>query len=79
MRTDPMASHCPYYIALLNDAMPITKNEWLTRCAARYQQRAGMDADEARQAAESSLENLDDDLTENPEDAADEDFTCWQD
>ena len=55
------------------------KKEWLTRCAERYQSRAGMEAGEAMQAAEASLENLDNDLTENPEDAADEDLTCWQD
>lgn len=55
------------------------KNEWMARCAARYQQRAGMEAGEAMQAAEASLENLGNDLTENPEDAADEDLTCWQD
>lgn len=56
----------------------MTKEEWLNRCAARYQQRSGMEAGEAMKAAEASLENLDNDVTENPEDAADEDLTCWQ-
>lgn len=57
----------------------MTKEEWLARCAARYQTRAGMETTEAMQAAAASLENLDGDLTENPEDAADEDLTCWHD
>lgn len=56
----------------------ISKDEWLQRCAARYQHRAGIEASEAMSCAEASLENLDGDLTENPEEAADEDLTCWQ-
>lgn len=56
-----------------------TADEWVMRCAVRYQQRGGMNPKEAVNAAESSLENLDGDISENPEDAADEDMTCWQD
>lgn len=55
-----------------------TADEWVMRCAARYQQRGGMAPKEAVSAAEASLENLDGDISENPEDAADEDMTCWQ-
>lgn len=57
----------------------VTKTEWLSRCAARFQQRGCMELNEAMKVAEASLENLDNDLTENPEDAADEDLTRWQD
>ena len=57
----------------------MTKAEWIARCAARYKQRSGMAADEAQNAAESSFENLGNDLSESPEDAADEDLTRWQD
>lgn len=60
------------------EADNITKTEWLSRSAARFQQRCGMEATEAMKVAEASLENLDSDLTENPEDAADEDLTRWQ-
>lgn len=57
----------------------MNKEEWISRCAVRFQQRGDMAADEATKNAEASLENLGNDLTENPEDAADEDLTRWQD
>lgn len=55
------------------------ENEWLSRCAAQYMKRIGMSEEDARDAAKAALENLDNDLTENPEDAADEDLSYWQD
>lgn len=55
------------------------KEEWIRRCAARFEQRGGLHLNQARDFAEACLENLDGDLTENPEDAADEDMTYWGD
>ncbi len=55
----------------------LTREEWLTRCAARLEDRAAVHPTTARDIAESQLENLDDDLTENPEDAADEEISNW--
>lgn len=55
------------------------KEEWLTRCAARFETRAGLSLELARSFAEVSLEIVDGDLTENPEDAADEEMNCWTD
>ena len=55
------------------------KEEWLTKCAARFEARGGLNLEKARYFAEASLENLDFDLTEDPEDAADEEMSCWTD
>lgn len=55
------------------------KEEWLTTCAARFETRAGLNLELARSFAEASLEVVDGDLTENPEDAADEEMSCWTD
>lgn len=55
------------------------KEEWIRRCAARYEERAGLHCLQACDIAEACLENLDGDLTENPEDAADEDLSYWHD
>ncbi len=54
------------------------KEGWLTKCAARFETRGGLPLKQARDFAESALENLDGDLTENPEEAADEDMTRWE-
>ena len=54
------------------------KEEWLTKCAARFETRGGLHLKQARGFAEAALENLDGDLTENPEEAADEDMTRWE-
>lgn len=55
----------------------MTQEEWIARCAARLNSRSGMPVDEAKDVAESCLENLDYDLSESPEDAADEEMSCW--
>lgn len=57
----------------------MNREEWLTRCAARFEVRAGMHLTEARGFAEAVLENLNDDTSESPEEAADEDMSCWTD
>lgn len=57
----------------------INQEEWIQRCAARFEVRASMGKDEAIRCAEACLENLGGDLTESPEEAADEDLTCWGD
>ena len=55
------------------------REEWITRCAARFETRGGLHLIEARGFAEAALENLNDDTAESPEDAADEDMSCWTD
>lgn len=55
------------------------KQEWLNRCAARFSGRGGLEHKEAIEAAKACLENLGGDLTESPEDSADEDMSCWSD
>lgn len=55
------------------------KHEWIARCASRFSERGGMDIAAAKGSAEACLENLDGDLTESPEDSADEDMACWSD
>lgn len=55
------------------------ERHWIRRCADRFMQKAGMADEDAIGCARASLENLDGDLAENPEDAADEDLTRWQD
>ncbi len=55
----------------------ITREEWLNRCAARLVLRAELTPAVARDIAEAQLENIKDDLTENPEDMADEELSCW--
>ncbi len=57
----------------------MNKEEWLTRCAARFATRGGLHLKQARDFAEAALENLNGDLTENPEEAADEDMSYWTD
>lgn len=52
---------------------------WLKKCAARFQERAGVSEKEARSLAKSQLENLKGDLTEDPVDAADDEMSCWTD
>lgn len=55
----------------------ITREVWLQRCVARLMERAGLGRDDAMLLAESQLENLKDDLSENPEDAADDELSYW--
>lgn len=53
------------------------EQHWLRRCADRFMQRAGMSDEDAMGCARACFENLGNDLTENPEDAADDDLTYW--
>jgi len=63
----------------------MTKEEWITRCAAQYQQRAGLTHEQAKAAA---VECFDAQMPEqgfefseledySPEDCADEDMSYW--
>lgn len=55
----------------------ITKEEWIQRSAARFKDRGGLTEEEAREQAKASFETVNGDLSENPEDAADEDMSYW--
>jgi len=56
----------------------MTKELWLKRCSARLRAKIpDMDISESDGIAEACFENLDNDLTEHPEDAADEELSCW--
>ncbi len=58
----------------------MTNEEWLMRCAARYEARAGLHLTQARGLAEISLDaDEDGDFADDPERAADEDMDCWTD
>jgi len=59
--------------------MSLTREEWIKKCAERLQQRGGMDEAQSIDVAEAQLENLDDDLTEDTVEAADEEMSCWTD
>jgi hypothetical protein len=60
-----------------NQETPLTREQWLERCAARFRSVAAMKPELARSFAETQLESLKDDLTENPEDAADDEMSYW--
>ena len=53
------------------------KDEWLKKCAARFEERAATTPGESMELAEIQLDALDGDLTEDPVDAADEEMSCW--
>lgn len=55
----------------------MTRAEWVGRCAARFADRGGLAAPLAEDHAAACLESLNSDLTESPEDSAD-DMSCWQ-
>jgi hypothetical protein len=60
--------------------MSMDKETWITRCAGRYETRAGLHLKQARELAEIALEeDKDGDFSDTPEDAADEDMNCWDD
>lgn len=67
--------------AHLEDGMSIEAGSpralWLDRCAARFCQEAGLPRDMAMEMAESQLENLKGDITESPEQAADDEMSYW--
>lgn len=56
------------------------KETWLTRCAARYETRAGLHLNQARSLANLALEEDEHgDFADDPEGAADEDMSYWTD
>lgn len=57
----------------------LSREQWLARCATRFRLAAAVPPDEAMSLAESQLEILDDDLTESPEQAADDELSYWGD
>lgn len=65
----------------------MTKDEWISRCAARYQDRAGLTPEQAKDAAEACFDaesmELGFEFSEVaeycPEDCADNDMSCWTD
>lgn len=57
--------------------LPPTREQWLERCAAVFRTKAAIEPVQAMQFAETQLEVLDGDLTENPEDAAESEMSYW--
>ena len=66
----------------------MNKEQWIARCAARYQERENLTPEQAKSAAEANLKaEIDSDLSFEfseeigfrPEDYADEDIACWMD
>lgn len=55
----------------------MNKQEWLDRCAAQFLKRVSINAEDAMAFAEACLEFVQNDLTEPPEDAADEEMSNW--
>lgn len=59
----------------------LTREEWISRCAKRYTERAGLDDVLARSCAEICRELIEEDpesyAGESPEDMADGDMDCW--
>lgn len=55
----------------------LSREDWLSRCATRFRKIAALDATVSMQMAESNLENIGGDLTENPEQAADDEMAEW--
>lgn len=64
----------------------MTKDEWITRCAARYRQRAGLTIESSRELAEACFEaescgdpgfEFSELIEYWPEDCADEDMSRW--
>lgn len=60
--------------------MSLTKDEWIIRCADRLALVIDwMTLSQREELAEICLDACDNDLSESPEDAADEELSCWQD
>lgn len=57
---------------------PLTRQQWLDRCAARFVRRAAMEPEAAMHCAWACLPNRDDEL-DTPEDTADEELSHWTD
>lgn len=58
----------------------MTKDEWISRCAARFVSRSDLGDIRAREYAEACYDNSGaEDFADDPEGAADEDMSCWSD
>lgn len=64
--------------------MALTKDEWLAACAARFQARQAATSDDAWKLAPACFDNAvkifgteEGALASSPEDAADEEISCW--
>ena len=65
----------------------MTKEEWIARSAARYQERAGLTPEQAKDAAEACFDaesgepgfEFSEAVEYRPEDCADEDMSNWTD
>lgn len=55
----------------------LTREQWLARCAAHFQKVAALDESLAIDMAKAQLETLKGDLSENPEQAADDEMSYW--
>lgn len=60
------------------EADAASRDEWVARCAAVFRARGGMTQREATAAAEAQFENCNGDLSESPEDAAEEEISCGE-
>jgi len=64
----------------------MTKDEWIERCSARYQERGGLTPEQAQSAAEACFDaesgesefGFSESVEYCPEDCADEDMSNWQ-
>lgn len=63
--------------AAFHNPPPVPREAWLERCAAVFRTKAAMEPTLAMQFAEANLENLNDDLTESPEQAAQDEMENW--
>lgn len=55
------------------------KEEWLKRCEAQFDKRVQDDKANWKDAAEACYESMYEDFQEDPEDAADEEMSNWDD
>lgn len=61
----------------MSKTSPSSTKQWLERCAARLREIGLSDRGMAFDVASSLLENLNGDLAENPEEAADDEMSYW--
>jgi len=61
----------------MSEDTEMNKEQWLERCSQQYLKRGIISEDKARLWADACWHQLDGDLTESPEDAADDDFNAW--
>mgnify|MGYP001612202415 CR=1 FL=1 len=67
---------CPSVQAGAGPMIP-TREQWLERCAAVLRTKGCLDGPTALDVARSQLENCNDDLTESPEEAAEDEMSNW--